>query len=539
MRITVDKQVHIRLEDLAADLARALRLEFTYPNPEYHKKQKLGLWVGDVPRSIGATHRASGALHLPRGCLPRLREALTEAGLGPLDLDDRRSDGAPLGLTYRAPFQLDGDQLRASAALLEGEQGILLGPCGSGKTEILLHFAAAVGRSTLVAVHTDRILASWLRKVVDRLGVPESEVGVLTGNRPKRVAKFTVGTIRTLLNWIKKHPDFAQGWGTFILDEAHHCPAGTFFELVGAMPARWRVAATATPRRKDGKQVLFFDAFGWRPRSGRKQNSPNILYEINDLDLDASERIVPVEVVVVPTDLEFDLYNLREMAATGFRRRPGESSTAACRRFARATGATQLDYHAFLDALSLDRARLARVLEYMLPEIRAKHVCMALGDRTEVALRLRAWLERRGHRVGGMLGTTSLRRREAAETEAAVQAGTLRIVVATTVADEGMDLGPLSRGFALTPTATNPGRLTQQFGRFKRLWPGKVDAVYFYFWDHRVLPLQRHLKLLVATIKPPHRVSWSTRAGERAPLTPELLRGIERCVKRGGNLIHF
>lgn len=90
-----------------------------------------------------------------------------------------------------------------------------------------------------------------------------------------------------------------------------------------------------------------------------------------------------------------------------------------------------------------------------------------------------------------------------------------------------MDIGCLARGFGCTPAASNPGRLTQQFGRFKRLHPGKGDAIYYYFWDRRVRGLRGHLRAIVNAVSAPHRVWWSEIPGTRVPLTKELLIKLE------------
>lgn len=61
---------------------------------------------------------------------------------------------------------------------------------------------------------------------------------------------------------VKCVDSLAKEFGTVILDEAHHCPASTFSDIVNTFYARYRIALSGTMIRKDGKQILFKDYFG-------------------------------------------------------------------------------------------------------------------------------------------------------------------------------------------------------------------------------------------------------------------------------------
>lgn len=399
----------------------------------------------------------------------------------------------------------------------------------SGKTEILLKAISDLGERTLVLCHTERILRQWVGKAAARFSVPERRIGVLYG-REKRDGDLIVGMIRSVLNKVKADPGWVNRWGTLILDEAHHCAASTFSECISLFPARNRLAATATPHRRDKKEPLFFDAFGVEyvpKRGGGTARGPRVLFEIRDEDLDRFNRIVPVDVVVVPTDFAFDLNREAELEAAGFERLERETGTAAVRRWAKETHfAGPLNTYAeMLDAATRDERRRARVLEYLLPEIAAGRTCLLLADRREMCLEIQAWLKRRGVHAGRLMGGRDAKEQD--RTAEGLEDGTLRVAVGTTVADEGMDVKRLDRGFGMTPAAANPGRFTQQVGRLKRRHEGKVDAVYFYFWDRLVRPLRSHARAIRNAVQAPHRAWFSERAGERVELTPELLRGLE------------
>ena len=117
--------------------------------------------------------------------------------------------------------------------------------------------------------------------------------------------------------------------------------------------------------------------------------------------------------------------------------------------------------------------------------------------------------------------------KEQDRTESLLQAGALNVAVGTSIADEGMNIPILSRGFGCTPAAGNSGRFTQQIGRFKRIHEGKKDAVYYYFWDRRIRGIRGHLRTIFNLVKQPHRVWYSEQPGERELLTRELINTIE------------
>lgn len=120
-----------------------------------------------------------------------------------------------------------------------------------------MHLAHKFGQKTLVITHTAALRDQWAEEVRTLFG---QEPGVIGGGRIDHEDHFiTVANVQTLV----KHVDvLSKEFGTIILDEAHHCPATTFAQVVDGFHARYRLALSGTMQRKDGKHVLFQDYFG-------------------------------------------------------------------------------------------------------------------------------------------------------------------------------------------------------------------------------------------------------------------------------------
>jgi len=128
---------------------------------------------------------------------------------------------------------------------------------GWGKTFTALHVARKLGQKTLVVTHTTALRDQWIEEVETLFNMP---VGIIGGGKLDwEDHAITVANVQTL---VKHSAKLAKEFGTIILDEAHHCPANTFSQLIDDFHARYRIALSGTMNRKDGKHIMFSDFFG-------------------------------------------------------------------------------------------------------------------------------------------------------------------------------------------------------------------------------------------------------------------------------------
>lgn len=179
------------------------------------------------------------------------------------------------------------------------DSGILNALVGWGKSYTALWIAYKLKQKTLVVAHNTMLRDQWVTDVKKLFGI---DAGVIGSGEYNIDSPIVVGNVQSLT----KHAQvLADGFGTIILDEMHHCPATTFSNIMGASKARYRVGLSGTMERKDKRHVLFKDFFGsivvkppqsntMNPvikivKSGRKL-SPNMMYvqKINELMADRS-----------------------------------------------------------------------------------------------------------------------------------------------------------------------------------------------------------------------------------------------------------
>lgn len=131
---------------------------------------------------------------------------------------------------------------------------------GFGKTASALAIASALGKKTLVIVHKDFLARQWVKRIQDFL--PESRVGTVRGDACEiDGSDIVVGMIQSLSQAIEsgRYPDELWKWpGLVIVDEAHRIGAATFSIVPRKFDAQYRIALTATPRRKDGAESVFW-----------------------------------------------------------------------------------------------------------------------------------------------------------------------------------------------------------------------------------------------------------------------------------------
>jgi superfamily II DNA or RNA helicase len=327
-------------------------------------------------------------------------------------------------------------QSAAVLAMMREEQGIVVRPPGTGKTEIATFFMAKAKTRSLVLVHTEDILEQWVARVEQNIPELKGKVGVIRG-KECRIGHITVATVQTLSrSYLRKGDKWWAQWGVLIADEGHHVAAPTWESVINACPAYYRFGFTASPTRADGMH-------------------PSMRFIVGPI-IHRQKFSSPVELEVVPIRTNF------KMLYRG-----------------------PFDWGPLLNKLVSDDERNNEIAEVANREVREGNSVLVLSRRIEHLERIAELMSEDCEILTGKRSTKDRRR-----ILQGFRAGEIRCLLATQLADEALDVQRLNR-VLLTHPGKHEGRIIQQIGRAIRTHPEKQNAVIYDFVDWNVGVLRR------------------------------------------------
>lgn len=218
-------------------------------------------------------------------------------------------DGAP------HPILLDEDgwalrpyQKLAVENFWAGGSGVVVLPCGAGKTLVGAAAMATSQTTTLILVTNTVSARQWKDELLKRTSLTEDEIGEYSGAvkevRPVTIATYQVLTLKR--GGLYPHLELldANDWGLIIYDEVHLLPA-PIFRMTADLQARRRLGLTATLVREDGREGEVFSLIG--PKR----------YDAPWKDIEAQGYIAPADCVEVRVDLPRDERVAYAMAEDG------------------------------------------------------------------------------------------------------------------------------------------------------------------------------------------------------------------------------
>ncbi|MDP8245016.1 MAG: DEAD/DEAH box helicase [Candidatus Hinthialibacter antarcticus] len=181
-----------------------------------------------------------------------------------MGLNEQTPSGAPFGLRDYQRSAISAFHRDGSAA---GGSGVIVLPCGSGKTIIGLGAMAKLQRRTLILATNVVALRQWKREIIEKTSLTEDQVCEYSGET-KTIGPVTIATYQILTYRKKKTDEYphlklfeAQDWGLIIYDEVHLLPAPVF-RITADIQARRRLGLTATLVREDGHESDVFSLIG-------------------------------------------------------------------------------------------------------------------------------------------------------------------------------------------------------------------------------------------------------------------------------------
>lgn len=430
----------LTVENPTKEIMAWCRKNLVVPNPDYGKKSRMNLWLGDTPKNISLYEVRGDTLILPFGVLRSLpdevrKNALFDSEFRPI----KRVD-------YKADVNLYDYQEIAVQAMMEAKYGILQSPAGSGKTQMGIALATRLERKTLWLCHTLDLIKQSKERA--EMYIDKKLIGTITEGKVNIGSGITFATIQTMskLNLA----DYKYEWDCIITDEVHRVAGSPtsvtqYQKVLNSLAARNKYGLSATVHRSDGMIKATYALVG------------EIAYKVPDESV--ADKIMKVGIFPVGTGVEIS-------------------------REALNTDGT-LNYTKLISYLTKNDDRQQVIVDALLEN--EGHSCLILSDRLEHLGDLIARLPTVTQMDAVMISGKMTSKKGKAEREKAIEdmrSGKKKYLFATySLAKEGLDIPRLDRLFLSTPQK-DYAIVTQSIGRIARTFEGKESPIAYDFVDN-------------------------------------------------------
>lgn len=410
-----------------ADVSPEIYEELTIPNPVYYEHERLGLSTSGVPRYIELYRERDEFVDIPRNIS-------IDNFFNYIEYINETVEGSNIGL--KSKVSLRNGQVPAVEDLVNSNNGILVAPCGAGKTVMAIEAISRVKKTTLILVHKEFLLDQWAGSIKDILG---EEVGIISRGKVTgwQNKKINIAMLQTLYSHRDLLPEEFLYWpGIVISDETHRISAPTWSEVIQLFPAKRRWGLTATPNRPDGLGFIF------------KAHIGNIIHRMEAESLTPSVYMIGTG-LYVPHRAYINQRN------------------------------NKFDRAKFISYLVLNENRNRLILQHLINAAKAGRQILVLTERVNHAKFLEESflhnMQDKGVSTSLFLGETSREER--------VEAVTKDVIFATSqMAKEALDIPTLDTLFLATPVAS-PITVQQSTGRILRELEGKRKPLVLDFVD--------------------------------------------------------
>jgi len=426
--LIIENDLRLSKKNLNQPLIVKIKDNFTYNNPAYIENQRLGFSNFSTPEKIYLFQETKKNIIFPRGLISILYKIVPNLAI----ID--RTINSPVNLPSSA-IKLRSYQVPAVRAMMEKYQGCLVAPPGAGKTIAAIDLTHKWQQRALILTHTKALLFQWKERVQKFSGIKPGIIDAANYD----IREITIAMIQSLNNKILDD-HFLSLFGAVWLDECHHCPASSFQKVINQFPAQHRHGLTATPMRADGLSFILHAVLG------------PIVYEIEREALFQEGEIIKPTVKAIYTNFFMPCCT---------------------------------DYRHMINAIITDAERNLLIIKKIVEEALASHCILVLSERIDHAYRLHQLFSILCPGINSACLTSRTPKSERQKILKDMDVGKIRVLFATRIADEGLDIVKLDRLFLTCPIRST-NKVTQQVGRIMRKASGKRDAIIYDFVDSLV-----------------------------------------------------
>ena len=434
----------IKIENPTPAIEKWCREHLVLDNPDYYKKERMGKWTGNTPKTISLYERVGDELWLPFGCLQHVwsmcvRGLRWDVQISPLRLQEYCSSINPY------PYQE-----AAINAAIKKKNGILVMPCGSGKTQCGLEIISRIGGRALWLTHTQDLLNQSKKRAESVLNCQGGAFGTITAGKVNVGTHITFATVQTLAKLDLSN--YKDVWDVIIVDECQHCAGSPtrvtqFYKAISQLSARYKIGLTATPKRADGLEAAMFALLG------------SVIHEVT------REEVAHTTCLVKVQRINTNWYPNCECVLMG-------DGT--------------IDYSKVIDNMIHDEERMACVFGEIMIHLYNHNPMMVLANRVEYLQTLCSKVTMSGNYKAVCLSGQGQSKKAKAERKAALEklnAGEIDCVFATyALAKEGLDV-PNLRYVVLATPERDETTVIQSVGRVGRKADGKEYGTVIDFVD--------------------------------------------------------
>lgn len=445
MEIEIGSQ--LKILDPSANLITWCKANLEIANPEYQKKARMHLWLGNTPKILILYEVYDNSLILPFGCLRSIMPLL-EGNAFTLFKE-------AVKVNYGGTVPLFDYQEKAVKVMQTNHYGILQSPAGSGKTQMGIALACNLGVKTLWLTHTKDLLSQ--SKTRAEQYIDSESLGTITEGKVNVGKTMTFATIQTMCKVDLDH--FKNTWDCIIVDECHRV-SGTptavtqFSKVLNTLCARHKYGLSATVHRSDGLIKATYAMLG------------EVVYTVPDETV--KSRVMTVNVLPQGTGIKL---------STEFLNSDGT-----------------INYCKMITYLTEHHGRNTQIIGDLIDN--RDHYNLILSERVDHLKYLYDSLHPKLKAVAAVIYGKMTSKKLKAEREQAIEdmrTGKKRYLFATyALAKEGLDIPRLDRLY-LTSPQKDYAVIVQSVGRIARVFDGKDQPLVYDYVDY-IRSLQKSYK---------------------------------------------
>jgi len=443
-------------EYITNDVYKKIKKDLVVINPAYLScvergtrpvyKNSAGKYI-PIQKMLTFMKEYNNRLELPRGYSYRLSEILKQK----IELKYPECTDVRNLIDNKLNIELFDYQTKAVNKLLSKSCGILSSPAASGKTIMGIDIVAKLGLKTLWLVTLDKLAKQAIDSITKFTDCSKEHIGLISQG------KYNVGNVFTsaIINTARKYKKqlAKENFGIVIIDECHHTPAKTVYDVLMSLSPQYLYGLSATPKRSDGLDTIIKYMIG-------------PITEVERCCVVETDKIITPEIKIIYTNLLIKT----ELGLSG-------------------------SYADFMKALVSDEYRNNKILYEIIKEIIQTNVCLVLSDRVSHCHTLYDKLVKIYPFIEIVSGKT--KKSESDKIIRKLEEKKITVLISTyQFLSEGIDLPIVNRLFFTTPFKADI-RTTQAVGRVQRKYAGKNAKIFDFVDENRLTKGQLNARLEV------------------------------------------